>query len=348
MSWPEKDRIFSGVMNMLQLNMGFREGEKLLVLNDVPRPQDWLDLDLSFLEDMLKRTILARLVSEIAAEQFPGSQVELLPYPASGGHGTEIDKAAAARMRQVDVVLAITSYSMTHTNARSEAAKSGARVASMPAFDVAMFAPDGPLAVDARQVSADCQKFADLLTGARQATVQTAAGTHLTFILNGRNGKVDDGLYREPGRWGNLPGGEAYAVPLEGTGQGELVVQAGWYPNLVEDMILRFEGGLVVDQEGGGKVGEEFRQSLNLESDSSTFLARRNLAELGIGCNPKARKPDNVLEAEKIKGTVHIAIGDNLHMGGQVEADLHEDFVQPWPDLILNGHYVIKDGEWVF
>jgi len=85
---------------------------------------------------------------------------------------------------------------------------------------------------------------------------------------------------------------------------------------------------------------------LKLDSDEPLYRARRNLAELGIGTNPNARRPDNVLEAEKIQGTVHVAIGDNIHMGGQVESDLHDDFVQPEVDLFLDGQPVILRGKW--
>ena len=86
---------------------------------------------------------------------------------------------------------------------------------------------------------------------------------------------------------------------------------------------------------------------LDLGNDDPAYRSRRNLAELGVGTNPNARQPDNVLEAEKIKGTVHIAIGDNIHMGGGVEADLHEDFVQPQADLLLDGRPIIQKGEWM-
>jgi leucyl aminopeptidase (aminopeptidase T) len=151
----------------------------------------------------------------------------------------------------------------------------------------------------------------------------------------------------EPGKWGNLPAGEAYVIPLEGTGEGTLVAPAGWFPDLTEDMVFTIEKGLVVELAGGGTVGDKFRQLLNLSSDDPVYLSRRNLAELGVGTNPNARRPDNVLEAEKIKGTVHVAIGDNIHMGGTVEADLHEDFTQPGVDLILDGQPLIKGGQWV-
>ena len=219
----------------------------------------------------------------------------------------------------------------------------------MPAFEARMFEADGPMAVDYRKVAADCKAFADLLTSAEDVHVRTAKGTDLRFSLKGRPGHVDDGLYgTDPERWGNLPAGEAYAIPLEGTGEGKLVVPAGWYKDLAEDMILNFEKGQVVQALEGGLVGDKFRELLNLGAEDPVLETRRNLAELGIGTNPNASKADNVLEAEKIKGTVHIAIGDNIHMGGLVESDLHEDFVQPQPDLFLDGERVIAEGEWSF
>jgi leucyl aminopeptidase (aminopeptidase T) len=111
-------------------------------------------------------------------------------------------------------------------------------------------------------------------------------------------------------------------------------------------MVLLIQGGEVVELHGGGARGDELRQLFRFGSDLAADKARRNLAELGIGTNPNARRPDNVLEAEKIKGTVHIGIGDNIHMGGRVAADLHEDLVQPQASLILDGTLVIAGGEW--
>ena len=146
--------------------------------------------------------------------------------------------------------------------------------------------------------------------------------------------------------WGNLPAGEAYAIPLEGTGEGRLVVPAGLYPSLDQDMLLRIRNGEIVELPGGGVVGDEFCQLHQLDSDAAVHKARRILAELGIGTNPIAHRSDSVLEAEKSKGTIHIGVGDNIHMGGRVEADLHGDFVQPQADLILDGRPMIVGDEW--
>ena len=340
MGWPDKGQIAKAVLDMLTINMGLKEGERLLVLTDVPSNDDWREKDQAIVSEMLERAMLAKVVNQIASEHHQNCAVEFYTYPAVGSHGAEPPQAVAAKLMQADVVIAITSYSLSHTDARQEATNAGTRLASMPCFLARMFAPGGPMAVDYHQVAAEGQAFADRLTAAQDAVVRTPEGTDLQFGLAGRYGESDHGLYTTNGSWGNLPAGEASIAPVEGTAQGKLVVPSGWYPGLEEDMTLYFRDGLVYKLEGGGKIGAEFLELLKLEYDRDPYLSRRNLAELGIGTNPNASHPDNVLEAEKIQGTVHIAIGDNSHMGGVVSADLHEDFVLPHPELFLDGKLV--------
>lgn len=347
MAWPDKEQITKAVLDLLNINMGLKEGEKLLVVSDFPTAEHWWDKDQATLAGMLERVMLAKAVSEITLEHHPGCSVEFYTYPAVGGHGAELPPAVAAKMCQADVVVAITNYSLTHTTAREEATQAGVRVASMPTFLARMFAPGGPMAVDYHQVAAEGQIIADWLTAAQEAVVRTPEGTDMRFSLAGRQGKADHGLYTEKGAWGNLPAGEAFIAPLEGTAQGQLVVPAGWYPGLRENMTLRFRDGLVYALEGGGSVGERFLELLKLGDDREPYRSRRNLAELGIGTNPNASHPDNVLEAEKIRETVHLAIGDNAHMGGTVSADLHEDFILPHPDLYLDGELIMREGQLV-
>jgi len=123
------------------------------------------------------------------------------------------------------------------------------------------------------------------------------------------------------------------------------VVEPNWYPDLKEKMTMVFRKGYVAEIVGGGRIGDEFRGLLDFKKKEEPFLSRRNLAELGIGTNPNAKRTDNVLEAEKIKGTIHLGIGDNSHMGGRVSSDLHQDFVIPKPTLILDDETVMRDGK---
>ena len=346
MAWPKRELIEEGALSMLRVNMGLGEGERLLVVTDPPNLAHWQDKAPSELMSQLERSMLAKMVAEITKEAFPHSAVEYYPYPSVGMSGGEPGEAVAEKMHQADVVIAITNYSLSHTGARAEATKAGVRIASMPGFVARMFHSGGPMAVDYHQVAVDTERLAELITAAQSAIVRSSAGTDIRFSLAGRSGGVDTGLCTAKGAWSNLPAGEAYTAPVEGTAEGVIVVQPGWYPNLTEDMTLHFHQGLVVRIEGGGKVGERFKGLLKLESEEEIYEARRNLAELGIGTNPNAKQPDNVLEAEKIRGTVHLAIGDSSHMGGTVTADLHQDFVIPEPDLLLDGKLVIEGGEW--
>jgi len=346
-SWPERKELEQGIVDMLSVNMGLAAGERLLVVTDLPRAQDWQTMPMAELQSMIERAALARLVADVAQARFPAAAVSFHPFPASGGHGTEPDDATAARLRETDVAVAITSFSLSHTNARLAATDAGVRLASAPGFEAGMLAPGGPMAVDYQQVAADCRAFAGLLSAAGEARVRTAAGTDLRFSLAGRRGEADDGIYGTArGSWGNLPAGEAYIAPVEGTASGRMVVPAGWHPGLESDMLILWEAGQVVAVEGGGPAGDQLRRLLAIGSEDAIHRARRNLAELGVGGNGNARRPDNVLEAEKIKGTIHLAVGDNMHMGGTVESDLHEDFVIPEPDLILDGRTVIARGVW--
>ncbi len=340
-----KERLVEGVVNMLKVNMGLKSSEKVLVVTDVPTAEDWTRVDSVKLREMLERVLLAKIVSEIAAEKFPENKVEFFTYSSVGRHGTYPGKEVEERMKAADVVIAITTYSLTHTDARLNACSAGARVASMPMFTAEMLYPGGPMATDYHEIDGETKKIAGLITKSNKARITSQGGTHIAFSLKGRKGLVDSGIFTVKGSWGNLPSGEAYCAPVEGTAEGKLVVEPNWYPDLKERMTLVFRKGYVTEIIGGGKIGDDFRGLLDFRKKEEPYISRRNLAELGIGTNPNAKRTDNVLEAEKIRGTVHLAIGDNSHMGGKVSSDLHQDFIIPKPTLILDDETVMRDGK---
>lgn len=341
----EREKIVSGVVNMFRVNMGVKEGEKILVVADFPTADEWRLKDSGKLIDALKRALLAKIVYEIAAENFPKCKVEFFAYPSVGKHGTYPGGEVEEKMKAADVVIAITTYSLTHTDARVNACKAGARVASMPMFLAEMFYQGGPMAADYREIEKETVKIASLMTEANEARVTSPKGTDITLSLKGRSGTVDAGIFTEKGSFGNLPSGEAFCAPVEGTANGKIIVEQNWHPDLKEDMTLVFKDGYMTEIIGGGAVSDYLRGLLDFSKNVEPFISRRNLAELGVGTNPYAKRPDNVLEAEKIKGTVHFAIGDNSHIGGNVSSDIHLDFVIPKPTLILDGKTIMQDGK---
>lgn len=328
------------VQRMLSVNMGLKENERVLFVGDTPRPADWCG-DCDVLGDTALRALMLHKAHAIAKETFAHNPVDLLFFETTGAHGAEPPAHVADAMQSYDVIVIITSFSLSHTTARSNACARGARIASCANLDLDMLLPGGVVDTDYYAIQEKSVYIAKLLSTAKQARIVTPHGTDLRFSLEHRKGYSDDGFYTSPGSWGNLPGGEAYTTPLEGTGEGRVVVPAGWAYALEQDMSFRFARGELQELSGGGGVGAYYQEFL---FGPESPRARRNLAELGIGTNGMAKKADSVLEAEKIDGTVHIALGDNAHMGGTVETDFHDDFVLPSPDLYLDGQLVIQAG----
>jgi leucyl aminopeptidase (aminopeptidase T) len=344
MDSPDRSKIENAVVQMFKVNMGAKPGEKILILSDIPTRREWKDKNQSEISKMLSETLLGKTVAEIVRDSFSSCQVDFYPYFSLRRSGVEPPKGMAQIMKRYQVIVAINSFSLTHTEAREGASKAGARVATMRGAIPEMFYPEGPISVDYLEVERETKFVAGFLTRAKEAKVVSDSGTNLTFGLKGRKGGEDTGIYVKRGKWGNLPAGEAYIAPVEGTAEGELVVEKGWFPNLGEDMTVIFRKGEVQQIRGGGDVNRMLSQILGLESQKKR--KRCNLAELGIGTNPKARRTDITIEAEKIKGTIHIGIGDNSHMGGKVVADYHQDFVVPRPDLYLDGEKKMDEGTW--
>jgi aminopeptidase len=168
-----------------------------------------------------------------------------------------------------------------------------------------------------------------------------AAETDLTLSLAGRTGKVDAG-------GGNMPGGEFYYSPLEGSAEGTisfLEFPAPYAGREVGGIRLRFEAGHVVD---ASAATEEAFLVEQLDQDEGA----RRIGELGIGCNPGIdRFMKNTAFDEKIDGTVHIALGNGLpEVGGTNESQIHWDIVKdlrPGGQILLDGEVVQQDGAWL-
>jgi leucyl aminopeptidase (aminopeptidase T) len=197
------------------------------------------------------------------------------------------------------------------------------------------------LTVDYKKIKKLTTKLAARLTRAREAHLVTPAGTDVTMSLRGRKGHADTGIAHKSGAFTNLPAGEAYIAPTEGTANGTIVVDGSMSgAGLTRRTItMHVKNGNVVKFEGG-REAKIVRQLVKSAGKGAT-----NIAELGIGTNPKARVTGNTLEDEKAIGTVHMAIGDNRSMGGKVAVPLHLDAVMLRPTLTIDGKLILQDGK---
>lgn len=254
--------------------------------------------------------------------------------------GQEPPPLVAAAMRYADVVIAPTSKSLSHTDARRSATKNGVRIATMPGITEELMIRT--LNVDYHQIAALSKEVAQKLTAGQKAVLKSPGGTDLTLFLQGRKGVADTGIIHEKGDFGNLPAGEAYIAPLEGKSNGLVVIDGEMtgIGALDEPITMEVENGFVV-KITGGQGADHLIHILDKAQDRNV----RNIGELGIGTNKMAKISSNLLELEKVYGTVHIALGDSVSMGGTVRAPVHLDGVMLNPTLIIDDETILKAGE---
>ncbi|MBS7629572.1 aminopeptidase, partial [Candidatus Bathyarchaeota archaeon] len=237
-------KIEFGVKKLLLESMGVREGEYVLVITDIPTAQDWGTQSIDRLREMTTRNLLAKEIVEVAKRNFPNVNFDFYAYLSVGRNSAEPGVEVLERILHTDVLLAVTTYSITHTDARASATSRGVRVASMPGLLPEMLYPDGPIDIEYKKVASETARVANLLSETSKLRLTSEAGTDLTMSVDGREGKCDTGIYTDPGSWGNLPAGEAYIAPVEGTGEGTVVIERRWHPRLMEDMAIHFRNGL--------------------------------------------------------------------------------------------------------
>ncbi|MDP2689212.1 MAG: aminopeptidase [Deltaproteobacteria bacterium] len=348
------------------VNLGVNRGESVLVFTDLINPEEHPSKD-----ETRKREALRRIAMETAEAGKEFCSTAYLEFPSVMGHGKEppeevwraafgqrateelkkknllvniiAKKASAGELHEAeliikelgsspDCVVALSNYSTSHTRFRDYLTRCmRARYASMPLFEETMLA--GAMTADWKKVEARTNRLIDRMSGGETVYVTSHNGTSISFSMKGRDVLPDTGVLTEPGSFGNLPAGEAFLAPVEGTAEGTLVLE--WEPmgKLRDSVELIVREGRVAEVLGHGPFATDLRQRI---TDNPLV---GNIAELGIGTNDKATRPNNILETEKILGTVHIAIGDNSSFGGKVSVPFHQDFIFFRPTL-----EVFRDG----
>ncbi|WP_379140648.1 aminopeptidase [Paenibacillus sp. sgz500992] len=303
-------------MNVLKDCLGLSSGELLAVVADDDKRE------------------LAESVYE--AGKRLGAESVLLIMQERSKSGEEPPAPIAEAMAKADVAVCITKHSMTHTAARKQAAAAGTRVATMPGMTDDMFS-HGAITADYGQVKSLTEQVALLLSAGREVRVEKD-GLSLSFSIEGRDGVLSTGLYLNPGESGNLPSGEAYIAPLEGTAAGRIKVDGSiaGIGALASPMVLTVEQGRLTAAEGEG--GDKLLGMLGAGDG-------RLLGEFGIGTNNKARITGVVLEDEKVYGTIHVAFGSNNTFGGVVAAGVHIDAVVMKPDVFIDNKIIMRAGE---
>jgi len=297
--------------------LGLKKPEKLLIITD----QNKLSISWALFD---------------AAMEI-GANVQLIRIPIAQTHGSEPPEPLPGYMLKFDAIIAPTTKSITHTKARRLACEAGVRIATMPDILEETFLRT--MTADYNKIAARGKILAKHLAQINIVKIKSPSGTDITFSKSNRKILIDNGIINIPGSSSNLPAGEVYLAPVEGSGNGIIAVDGSMAGlGLVkEPLFITIENGYAVKIEG-------FKAE-NLEKILEPYgKPARNLAEFGIGINDKAILCGSPLEDEKVIGTIHLALGDNQSMGGSVAVSSHLDGIIRKPDVWFDDIQVMKAG----
>lgn len=275
----------------------------------------------------------------VTAGQVLGAKVGLVTWPALERQNDEPPAFVGAAFAAADAVVVAPSVSITHTKAVREARAAGTRVLVCSGLTEEMMR--GPVDVDQDRLARETRRLAAMFTSARTARVVDRNGTDVTMRLGDRTAMAVDGVCDQPGQWNFIPAGTTALAPLEGTTEGWIVFDGSLAPVgiLREPVRLRVQGGVVTAIEGG-RQAEEYREFLASFCHPGVY----NIAEIGVGTNPKASLSGRLIQDERILGSVHVGIGSSVNLGGTVDAPSHTDGVILRPTLYLDDQLVVEDG----
>jgi leucyl aminopeptidase (aminopeptidase T) len=271
-----------------------------------------------------------------------GSHSLLFEMPVLSRDAEEPNSFVKRLMLKYNVILLMTSRSLSHTNARKAATKKGARIVSMPGVTLDMM--QRCIDIDYGAMRKLNEKIKSLLTKAKKVRITSQSGTDLSFRIY--NKKIVSRLSLDKkGDFDNLPSGEAFVSPLEGSAEGVYVIDAGMagIGKLKRPITIYVKKGLAIGISGDSNAAK-LASILKSVKSSSAY----NIAEFGIGTNPKAKITGKVLEDEKVLGTCHIALGNNFSFGGKVNVPIHLDGIITKPTIYLDDAILMKSGKFQF
>jgi leucyl aminopeptidase (aminopeptidase T) len=270
--------------------------------------------------------------------QGDGADATLAVISERDSAAAEPPAAVAAAMAAADVVLAPTIQSLSHTAARKAASEAGVRIGTLPGVTEEML---GRLMTgDLEEIRRRGWAIVTAMNRGSEARITCRHGSDLRIGLDGRMGIVDAGELGNKGAFGNLPCGEGFIAPVEGTTEGTLVIDGSIAEIGLLDTPVSLtvrEGNLV---EASGDDGGRLMELLTAHGEDGT-----NVAELGIGTNEEAILTGNILEDEKILGTCHIAFGASAAIGGTVQVPVHLDCVVLEPTVEIDGETIVSGGD---
>jgi leucyl aminopeptidase (aminopeptidase T) len=252
-----------------------------------------------------------------------------------------------AAMTSSDEIIIVTNLEwanrFAHVAAVKESCANNAKIASVePGM--------GAWGLTLEQIEAATQRARDAmaaLEGATKVRMTSGKGTDVTITIEGRPALEITPVKKRGQMMGPLPlWAEVAFAAVEDQTEGTVVVDGVMLgiglPGQVENEITwTVEGGKAVANDGGEEA-EKLRKVIDGVENSTV------IGEFAFGVSDIA--PFGTPSEKGRVGTAHLALGDNhnAYPGGQNVCTLHLDGVilDASLEIVDNGQYIVKDGEW--
>ncbi|MBN2413617.1 hypothetical protein JXQ31_18205 [candidate division KSB1 bacterium] len=279
MTKPEKS-----AQSVINRCLEVKKGESVLILVTEP----YLDIAQLLYKECLKKTKY--------------TYIFFLP---KNFHRIGIHASVTNFIQDMDIIIAVTTPSISPMEARIKANQTGTRIVSLPNITKPTFIRFAN--TDFKKINRLSKKLSDILSIAKIVNVISANGTRLQIPIENHHGYAETGLINIPGTFSHLPAGVACITPEAGKTEGELVVDSGMKYDREdpEKLILYIREGRAARIKGGHSA-KHLRQKLAQLGSKSRYVI-----EFGIGTNDVAKICGNPTEDEKVLGNVYIRLGHN-------------------------------------
>lgn len=294
--------------------------------------------DVLIITDDYKSDILDVIINAILERDIEPVVVKMQQrkYP-----GEEPPNIVSKAMREASLIIMICYTTIGHSAATFNALKNKARILVLNRFTKSMLGRKS-LRADFQAIAPLCKKLAKMFTEGNTIEIISDFNKKLSASISGRKGNALTGI-PENGQMCPLPNIEANIAPIEDSVNGEIVIN-GSIPilkinNFDEPVIIKFKDGKIISIKGGEK-SKILKENIDRLNDPLCW----NIAEIGIGLNPYCEFIGVPNEDEGKAGTAHIAVGNNIILGGINNAKSHYDLIFQKASIMLDGKTIMKKG----
>jgi leucyl aminopeptidase (aminopeptidase T) len=240
----------------------------------------------------------------------------------------------------------VTSKALSHSRIFQQVQTTGKRWIAMHGVTPEMLSAGADID-DYRAMGEVGQRVEDAWSGAESVHVTSDLGTDFRANVKGRRGILVAGRMNYRPEMGlNIccfPDGEVAIAPLEGTGEGVVVFDTTIdHVGLLQEPITVVVKKGLIDSIAGGAQASALRDLLAAQNDP---LVYNFPAEMSIGLNPRVHISGIMRSDKKLLGTMHMAMGTSIDIGGTVKAKVHLDGLIRKPKVVLDGKVIVDEGQ---